>query len=42
MLKKSKLDAHAIEEGQGIDWDQTVQIEPNNIYRKYKEATYML
>jgi hypothetical protein len=40
---KSKPDAHAVE-GHRIVWDKTdiLQIEPNNNYRKWKEAAYLL
>jgi hypothetical protein len=41
---KCKLAAHAIEEDHRIDRHKTdiVQIEPNDSYRKYKAAAYML
>jgi predicted GIY-YIG superfamily endonuclease len=43
LLEKSRLAEHAYEEGHRIQWKEakTIQIEANNIYRKYKEAALM-
>jgi hypothetical protein len=42
-LEKSKLVHHAYREGHKICWKETkvLQIEPNTIYRKYKESAHM-
>jgi hypothetical protein len=41
---KYKLALHSFEEGYRTDWSNTaiLQYEPNSLYRKYKEAAYML
>jgi hypothetical protein len=43
-IDKSKLALHAFEEGHGIDWSNITVLpsEPNSVYRKYKEAAYVL
>jgi hypothetical protein len=43
LLEKSKLAQHAYEEGHKICWNEAkvLQIEPNIIYRKYKESAHM-
>jgi hypothetical protein len=43
LLGKSKLAQHAYEEGNKIRWNEAkvLQIEPNIIYKKYKESTHM-
>jgi uncharacterized protein YcfL len=43
MLKKSKLAQHSYEEDYRICWNEAkvLQIEPNTIYRKYKESAHI-
>jgi hypothetical protein len=43
LLEKSKVAQHAYEEGHKICWNEAevLQIEPNTIYRKYKESAHM-
>jgi hypothetical protein len=43
LFEKSKLAQHAYEEGHKICWKEAkvLQIEPNIIYRKYKESVHM-
>jgi hypothetical protein len=43
MLEKSKLAQHSYEEEHRICWNEAkvLQIEPNTIYRKYKESAHM-
>jgi hypothetical protein len=43
LVEKSRLTKHAYEEGHHIQWKEAkaVQIETNNICRKYKEAAHM-
>jgi hypothetical protein len=43
LLEKSELAQHAYEEGHRIYWNEAkvLQIEPNTIYRKYKESVHM-
>jgi hypothetical protein len=43
LLEKSRLAQHAYEEGHKICWNEArvLQIEPNIIYRKYKESAHM-
>jgi predicted GIY-YIG superfamily endonuclease len=43
MLEKSKLAQHSCEEDHRIFWNEAkvLQIEPNTIYRKYKESAHM-
>jgi hypothetical protein len=43
LLKKAKLAQRAYEEGHKICWKEAkvVQVEPNTIYRKYKESAHV-
>jgi hypothetical protein len=43
LMEKSRLGKHAYEEGHHIEWKEAkdVQIETNNICRKYKEGAHM-
>jgi hypothetical protein len=43
MLEKSKLAQHSYEEDHRICWNEAkvLQIEPNTIYRKYKESPHV-